>query len=193
MNGAEAADVLDRLGSHRSTAERAALRAILRMGPRCIPALRRAAQSHPNAHARSVALSALAELAGAGAARTLLAALDDPAMPVRQRALVALDRFAWPLAAPERVARALDDDSPGVRHVAAVILGRRGVRRATGRLIARLNDPSWHVRQQAAASLGELRARSALAALRRAAGDERRAVRLAAGAALERIDGRRPL
>lgn len=179
--------VLDRLGSHHPKAERAALRELLRIGRRDVRGSRSAARSHRNAHARYVALLALARLLERRASPALLRALDDPATPVRQQALMAIHRYAWTAGAGGRVARALDDESAGVRHFAAVIAGRRRVRSAVPRLIRRLHDPVWHVRQQAAIALGEIGMRRAAAALGRATLDERRAVRLAAVEALTRV------
>ena len=182
-------DILDRLGSHRPAAERAAVRDLVRLGRRSLTELRSAARSHRNAHARYVALLALERLAGRQAARDLLRALNDPATPVRQHALMILDRSAWTGTAQARVARALDDQSPGVRHFAAAICGRRRVRSAVPRLIACLRDPVWHVRQQGAIALGEIGAARAASALHRATHDARPAVRIAAAKALAKIGG----
>lgn len=104
--------VLDPLGSHHPAAERAALRSLMRIGRRDLAGLRAAARSHRNAHARYVALTALARLVKVRASAALFRALNDPATPVRQHALMALHRFAWTAGAPARVARALDDESP---------------------------------------------------------------------------------
>ncbi len=182
--GADVLIELDRLGSHHPAAERAALRRLLRIGTAGTLALRKAARTHRNAHARYTALLALARLTERRASAVLIRALDDPATPVRQHALMALHHFAWTAAAAAHVARALDDESPGVRHFAAVIAGRRQVRRAVPSLVATLRDPVWHVRQQAAIALGEIGDRRAVAALRRATLDTRPAVRLAARKAL---------
>jgi HEAT repeat protein len=179
--------VLDRLGSHSSTAERRAVRELIALGRAAAPELRTAARTRRNAHARAAALVALAALEGARASDALIQALRDPASPVRHHALQALDRHAWTLAASRATARALRDESPGVRHNAAVILGRRRVRSAARRLSVALADPVWHVRQQSAIAIGALRARSAIARLHRAATDARPAVRIAATRALAQI------
>ena len=184
---ATVADVLDRLGSHAPAAERRAIAALVRLDDPAVPTLRRAVRTHRNAHARAVALDALARVAKTGAAPTLLEALQDRATPVRQHALTAIDDHAWTSGCAKGVTSALSDSSPGVRHFAARIAGRRRLRRATGALITRLHDPVWHVRQQAAIALGLIDARKATSALHRATTDGRPAVRIAARTALERI------
>ena len=191
MTAEAVAAVLDTLGSHAPAAERRATVALVRLDGPAVPALRRAARTHRNAHARAVAVEALARVAKVRAAPTLIRALDDDATPVRQHALTALDHHAWTSGSASAVTRALADRSPGVRHFAARIAGRRQIRRATAALMRRLRDPVWHVRQQAAVALGEIGARDAVSALLRATADDRPAVRRAAQAALDRVDGLR--
>lgn len=187
MRADAVAVVLDRLRGHSPDAERRATSALVRLDGDAVAELRRALRTHPNANARAVAIDALARLAKARAGSDLRRALRDRATPVRQHALVALDHHAWTPRAAAGVTAALGDRSPGVRHFAARIAGRRRLGRARPALVRGLRDPVWHVRQQAAIALGEIRARAATTALRRATADDRPAVRLAARRALDRI------
>ncbi len=80
-----------------------------------------------------------------------------------------------------------DRDFTSIRWRAAVALGEKKSRAATGALINALSDENDHVREEAAESLGKIGDESAVPALIRSLGDPQRGVRLRAVRALEAI------
>lgn len=148
--------ILDTLGSHRPRAERAAVARLVRVRGRVWPALERAARAHRNAHARGVALAALAQRNPRRARPVLLRALGDRTMVVRLRALIGLNRSPWSPAVARAVAELLRDPSGGIRVNAVDALARRRVRSAAAALERALRDEKGYVRDHAARALSAL-------------------------------------
>lgn len=186
-SGAAVSAILDELGSHSPSTERAALRRLVGLGRGSLGALAGASITHRNAFARALAVAALARLDGKSSHRSIRRALRDRTMVVRLHALVALHRHAWGPAAPRAVTRLLRDPSGGVRGNAVRILGLHRERSAARAIARSLRDEKWYVRQQAAAALGQVGSRAAAAPLRRALDDARPAVRVAAARSLRQL------
>src|SRR5207244_285335 len=112
----------------------------------------------------------------------------------RNRAVALLVRMG-PLAVPPleamnavpRIARMLEDESGGVRVIAARVLGKFEDPRAVSALVRALGDVQWYVRQTAATALGQIGDRRAIAALEKATRDPQKSVARAAAAALRAL------
>src|SRR2546426_686561 len=111
----------------------------------------------------------------------------DLAMTVRRTSLLALLRLEAMNAVP-RIARLLEEDeSGGVRVIAAGVLGKFEDPRAVPALVRALGDARWYVRQASATALGQIGDRRAIAALEKATRDPRKSVARAAAAAFRAL------
>src|SRR2546426_512809 len=117
----------------------------------------------------------------------LIRALADPAMTVRRASVIALLRLEA-MNAVLRIARVLEEDeSGGVRVIAAGVLGKFEDPRAVPALVRALGDVQWYVRQASATALGQIGDRRAMVPLEKATRDPRKSVARAAAAALRAL------
>jgi len=108
-------------------------------------------------------------------------------MTVRRASVVALLRLEAMNAVP-RIARLLEEDeSGGVRVIAAGVLGKFEDPRAVPALVRALGDVQWYVRQASATALGQIGDRRAIVPLEKATRDPRKSVARAAAAALRSL------
>jgi len=160
---------------------------LVRMGPLAVPPLLARLEGAETAAERWAAADALGRIGDSRAVARLLRALEDPAMTVRRASIVALLRLEAMNAVP-RIARRLEEDqSGGVRVIAAGVLGKFEDPRAVPALVRGLSDPQWYVRQASATALGQIGDRRAIAALEKATRDPRKSVARAAAAALRAL------
>jgi len=160
---------------------------LVRMGPLAVPPLLARLEGAETAAERWAAADALGRIGDSRAVARLLRALEDPAMTVRRASIVALLRLEAMNAVP-RIARRLEEDqSGGVRMIAAGVLGKFEDPRAVPALVRALGDVQWYVRQAAATALGQIGDRRAIAALEKATRDPRKSVARAAAAALRAL------
>ena len=158
-----------------------------RLGPIAVQALLTALDDARTAAERGGAGDALGRIGDSRAVSRLLRALEDPAMTVRRTSMVALLRLEAMNAVP-RIARLLEEDeSGGVRVIAAGVLGKFEDPRAVPALVRGLSDSQWYVRQASATALGQIGDRRAIAALEKATRDPRKSVARAAAAALRAL------
>jgi len=171
----------DPMARHRAVA------LLVRMGPLAVPPLLARLEGAETAAERWAAADALGRIGDSRAVARLLRALEDPAMTVRRASIVALLRLEAMNAVP-RIARRLEEDqSGGVRVIAAGVLGKFEDPRAVPALVRALGDVQWYVRQAAATALGQIGDRRAIAALEKATRDPRKSVARAAAAALRAL------
>ena len=171
----------DPMARHRAVA------LLVRMGPLAVPPLLARLEGAETAAERWAAADALGRIGDSRAVARLLRALEDPAMTVRRASIVALLRLEAMNAVP-RIARRLEEDqSGGVRMIAAGVLGKFEDPRAVPALVRALGDVQWYVRQAAATALGQIGDRRAIAALEKATRDPRKSVARAAAAALRAL------
>lgn len=102
---------------------------------------------------RMAAVNVLGRLGSSGAARPLVARLDDPDVRVRQRAARALGQIGEPAVAGA-LAACLHDEPIPVRREAAEALGRLGGPEALDGLLSAVDDDSETMRRVVASSLG---------------------------------------
>src|SRR2546422_11031508 len=168
-------------------ARNGAVALLVRMGPLAVPPLLARLEGAEPAAERWAAADALGRIGDSRAVARLLRALEDPAMTVRRASIVALLRLEAMNAVP-RIARRLEEDqSGGVRMIAAGVLGKFEDPRAVPALVRALGDVQWYVRQAAATALGQIGDRRAIAALEKATRDPRKSVARAAAAALRAL------
>jgi HEAT repeat protein len=108
--------------------------AVVKLGPACVEPLIAVLQNAPDASRRMNAAQALGEIKDWRAVEPLVAALRDPAIPVRTSAARALGEMRDPRAVEPLIA-ALSDPSFNVRQEAAASLGLIGDQRAVGPLL----------------------------------------------------------
>ena len=160
---------------------------LVRMGPLAVPPLLARLEGAETAAERWAAADALGRIGDSRAVARLLRALEDPAMTVRRASIVALLRLEAMNAVP-RIARLLEEDeSGGVRVIAAGVLGKFEDPRAVSALVRALGDAQWYVRQASATALGQIGDQRAIAALEKATRDPRKSVARAAAAALRAL------
>src|SRR5437899_5527720 len=158
-----------------------------RLGPIALQAILPALDDARAAAERGGAADALGRIGDSRAVSRLLRALEDPAMTVRRTSMVALLRLEAMNAVP-RIARLLEEDeSGGVRVIAAGVLGKFEEPRAVPALVRALADAQWYVRQASATALGQIGDQRAIAALEKATRDPRKSVARAAAAALRAL------
>src|SRR5213080_3697773 len=156
---------------------------LARMGPVAVPPLVVALEGARTATERSGAADALGRIGDSRAVSRLIHALEDPAMTVRRASMVALQRLEAMNAVP-RIARLLEEDeSGGVRVIAAGVLGKFEEPRAVPALVRALANAQWYVRQASATALGQIGDRRAIVALEKATQGSRTSVSRAAAAA----------
>src|SRR5881397_559559 len=158
-----------------------------RLGPIAVQALLATLDDARTAAERGGAADALGRIGDSRAVTYLLRALEDPAIIVRRTSMVALLRLEAMIAVP-RIVRLLEEDqSGGVRVIAAGVLGKFEDPRAVPALVRALGDAQWYVRQAAATALGQIGDQRAIAALEKATRDPRKSVARAAAAALRAL------
>jgi HEAT repeat protein/MFS family permease len=123
-------------------------------------------QRAQNEEERREALQALRSARTALAVEELIAALDDPSLPVREEAAETLGEIGDTRAVEALVAH-LDDAASGIVDECATALGRIGDPRAVGPLVRILLDGEKLDRAAAARALGRIGDASAAPALRR--------------------------
>ena len=171
----------DPMARHRAVA------LLVRMGPLAVPPLLARLEGAETAAERWAAADALGRIGDSRAVARLLRALEDPAMTVRRASIVALLRLEAMNAVP-RIVRLLEEDqSGGVRVIAAGVLGKFEDPRAVPALVRALADAQWYVRQASATALGQIGDQRAIAALEKATRDPRKSVARAAAAALRAL------
>src|SRR5207244_10918086 len=133
------------------------------------------------------AAGGLGRIGDSRAVTRLIRALADPAMTVRRASVMALLRLEAMNSVP-RFARLLEEDeSGGVRVIAAGVLGKFEDPRAVPALVRALGNAQWYVRQASATALGQIGDRRAIVALEKATHDSRRSVARAAAGALRAV------
>ena len=158
-----------------------------RLGPIAVQALLATLDDARTAAERGGAADALGRIGDSRAISRLLRALEDAAMTVRRTSMVALLRLEAMNAVPT-IARLLEEDeSGGVRVIAAGVLGKFEDPRAVPALVRALGDAQWYVRQASATALGQIGDQRAIAALEKATRDPRKSVARAAAAALRAL------
>src|SRR3989442_9983998 len=160
---------------------------LARLGPMAVPALLATLDDARIAAERGGAADALGRIGDSRAVTRLLRALEDPAMTVRRASVVALLRLEAMNAVP-RIARLLEEDeSGGVRVIAAGVLGKFEDPRAVPALVRALGDAQGYVRQAASTALGQIGYQRAIPAVGKADQDPRKSVARAAVAALRAL------
>src|SRR3989475_7369811 len=158
-----------------------------RLGPIAFQALLTVLDDARTAAERGGAADALGRIGDSRAVTRLLQALEDPAMMVRRTSMVALLRLEAMNAVP-RIARVLEEDeSGGVRVIAAGGLGKFEDPRAVPALGHALGGGQRDVCQASATALGRIGDRRANVPLEQATHDSRRSVARAAAAALRAL------
>src|SRR2546426_4905108 len=157
---------------------RARIRAVVllgRLGPIAVQALLATLDDARTAAERGGAADALGRIGDSRAVTHLLRALEDPAITVRRTSMVALLRLEAMNAVP-RIVRLLEEDqSGGVRVIAAGVLGKFEDPRAVPALVRALANAQWYVRQASATPPGQIGDQRAIAALETATRDPRTA------------------
>lgn len=154
-----------------SVPPRVIAQALLRLGPRALPALV-AALEEPDELVRAVAVEILGLSSAVTASRAVERALaTDPSVEVRIRAARSLGRVGLP-SSVLTLLEATEDSCPvSLRVVATRALGELGHPTAVGRLRELVGDPVHRVASHAARSLGVL-GPGGLAALQQLAGGD---------------------
>ena len=169
------------------TARNRAVVLLARLGPMAVPALFARLDDAATAAERGGAADALGRIGDSRAVTRLIRALADPAMTVRRASVIGLLRLEAMNAVP-RIARLLEEDeSGGVRVIAAGVLGKFEDPRAVPALVRALGDVQWYVRQASATALGQIGDRRAMVPLEKATRDPRKSVARAAAAALRAL------
>src|SRR3989454_9906853 len=136
-----------------------------RLGPIVVQALLATLDDARTAAERGGAADALGRIGDSRAVSRLLRALEDPAMTVRRTSMVALLRLEAMNAGP-RIARLLEEDeSGGVRVIAAGVLGKVEDPRAGPALVRALGGAQGDVRQASAAGIGQIGDRPGIVSL----------------------------
>src|SRR5213594_1659592 len=160
------------------TARNRAVVLLARLGPMAVPALFARLDDAATAAERGGAADALGRIGDSRAVTRLIRALADPAMTVRRASVIAV----------LRIARVLEEDeSGGVRVIAAGVLGKFEDPRAVPALVRALGDVQWYVRQASATALGQIGDRRAMVPLEKATRDPRKSVARAAAVALRAL------
>jgi HEAT repeat protein len=180
--------LLDALKDEDETVRRATAHSLGRIGdistaPTLVKVL-----TDPELGVRRAAEEPLVKM-GAGAAATVVNALNDEDNALRSAASQVLARFRDQIALPELL-NALLNTNRDVRHAAVQILGAKGDAAAKSALLPILDDEEDIVRAAAAEALGKLHDTSATLMLTRRLNDQSFAVRAAAAEALGRLGDR---
>lgn len=165
-----------------------AARTLAAMGPaaaRFLPRVVAAAGPLGRMHA----IRALGHIGDTGAHETILAALTDTSLVVREEAVRAVVRSFD----TGSLVEALDHGEPEVRRAAARACGMRKEAHAVSRLVESLRDDNSYVRENAAWALGEIGDTSAVSPLTAALTDRISFVRHNAAEALGKIEDPRAM
>ncbi len=165
-----------------------AARTLAAVGPAATTFLVRAAQT-AEPPGRVHAIRALGHLGDTGAHETILAALTDTSLVVREEAVRAVVRSFD----TGSLVEALDHGEAGIRRAAARACGMRKEARAVSRLVESLRDDNSYVRENAAWALGEIGDTSAVSPLTAALTDRISFVRHNAAEALGKIEDPRAM
>lgn len=186
---AAASDALNALASSDASVRREAVGVLgwLKQSD-ALPALASLAVDDADAEVRRAATGALGMAEGRldAVLPSLLAALRDPAWPVREEAATTLAKLRPPAAQPALRA-AMSDETWQVRLRAARALGRLKNPKALPVLETALRHPIANLRKEAAIALGEIADPAAGTALHGAAGDPDPEVRKAARLSLKAL------
>ncbi|MGE0173380.1 MAG: HEAT repeat domain-containing protein [Oligoflexales bacterium] len=181
--------LISKLNTQSDKRALALINQICTYGQDAVGLLIRAAKDPTAPRFQKWALRALGQSNHASATKTLIRALRDPKMTIRQQALRALrdqgrqenGKYLVPL---------LQDPSGGIRENAADAIAELKYKPARTQLIKCLEDEKWYVRQRAAVALGILGGKNSVPALRALAASEiRKVVIKAATDALAAIAG----
>ena len=140
---------------------------------------------------RDKAVGALAEYRDARIRETLIQALRDPYVRVRESAAEALADFKDEATVDELSRTLVDDPSPDVRENAADALGNIASPRAIAALRKALEDESADVRESATRALARTGGERAIEALQRALEDKEEDVRDVAREAIQELTGQK--